>query len=41
MEEVSFDAPKYKDQTFTINASYVKEMLKNQIKSTNLKKYLI
>lgn len=41
MEEISFLAPSYKDKEFVIDQAYVREKLKHEIKSIDLRKYLI
>jgi ATP-dependent HslUV protease ATP-binding subunit HslU len=41
VEDISFKAPDYKDQQFVIDRPYVKEKLKSEVKSIDLKKFLI
>ena len=41
VEEISFLAPSYKDKEFVIDQAYVREKLKHEIKSIDLRKYLI
>ncbi len=41
VEDISFKAPDYKDQEFVIDRPYVKEKLKSEVKSIDLKKFLI
>jgi ATP-dependent HslUV protease ATP-binding subunit HslU len=41
IEDISFKAPSYKDCEFVIDEAYVKEKLKNEIKSIDLSRYLV
>ena len=41
IEEISFSAPDFKDHQFVIDQAYVKEKLKNEIKSIDLTRFLV
>lgn len=41
IEDISFKAPEYKDSEFVIDQAYVKEKLKNEIKSIDLSRFLV
>ena len=41
IEEISFSAPDFKDRQFVIDQAYVKEKLKNEIKSIDLSRFLV
>jgi len=41
LEDISFRAPNIKRKSFTLNASYVKERLKNIVESKDLSRYIL
>jgi ATP-dependent HslUV protease ATP-binding subunit HslU len=41
MEEISFDAPERKGQTFTIDGEYVRKSVEHMVKQVDLSKYLL
>ena len=41
LEEISFEAEEYQDQTVTIDAAYVQERLANLAGNTDLSKYIL
>jgi ATP-dependent HslUV protease ATP-binding subunit HslU len=41
IEEISFSAPEYKESEFVIDQAYVREKLKNEIKSIDLSRFLV